>query len=99
MLPFQSAIGNQPGKALGRHGCEFDEKHAALVNNFTAAIIRGFLVHFVTFFPAATPGESLTFERLELAKLLAKVVAIGIKGEMHSSFLQLTELPGPTAQS
>lgn len=90
LLPAEPSIGDQPAKSLGRHGCVFNEKHAALVLNMTAAMIQGFLLHFRTFFPAGTPSAPLEYKRRELGDILSNFVKYTITGEMLSHFTSLT---------
>ena len=90
LLPVEPATNDQPAKSLGRYGCEFNAGHAALVVNITSAILHGFLVHFSTFFPVATPSEETIVEYKGLADVLAKFVDYTVKGEMLSLFVQLS---------
>ncbi len=66
LLPAESPTESQPAKTLGRYGCEFNQGHAAFVVNMTAAVLRGFLAQFPTFFPAIRHWRSL--ERRPTAK-------------------------------
>ena len=98
LLPWQAPSETQTAKALGRHGCEFDQKSVAVVLNMTVAMLRGFLDHFVTFFPTGQPPEELMIQRDQLVALLAQFVAAVMKGEMLSSFVSLTALTPPTKE-
>ena len=90
LLPAESPTEDQPAKTLGRYGCEFNQGHAALVINMTAAVLRGFLAHFSTFFPAGTPPEPLELERRGLVDVLSSHTEFTIKGEMLSLWVTLT---------
>jgi hypothetical protein len=97
LLPAQPPTDNEAARALGRHGCEFDQKFAAVVINMTAAMLRGFLDHFFTFFPTGEPSEQSTFERRVSIGVLEKFVDVTMKGEMLSLFVSLTAL-APTQE-
>lgn len=89
LLPVQAASDGTLAKSLGRHGCEFRSEHAAFVVNVAAAMLRGLLAHFATFFPKGTVPTELASERDGLVKILSEHTSYVMKGEMLDLFTKL----------
>jgi hypothetical protein len=75
-LLLEPPVAGQFGKSRGRDGCEFNGRNAAVLIHVTAAVLRGFIEHFSTFFPARPVPTELAADCSELIQALDKFIEV-----------------------